>query len=213
MLPGATLRQAALLAMERALNQALSWDPASRDALGKSLARPVVVNVTQPAMSFCLIADDQAIRVQHLCGEDPSLTIDGTLLGLMALALGDRTPLQQGRVTMDGDATVAGRLQSILETLELDWEGALAGVIGDIPAHFLARQLRRSLQWGRDAHVRLGEIVEEYLHEESPSLPGRNETEAFFEDIADLRLATDRLAARIDRLHSQNTTTTGQESP
>lgn len=195
-----TLYQGALMAAEKVLNRGLSLDPAGHDALLNALTGPIQVQISAPDMRFWLVGDARELHLQQHCDEPPALEVRGTLLGLLALSLGDRSPLQQGRVVLDGDAALAGRLQALLENLDPDWEGALAERIGDVPAHLLARQLRRSLKWGREAHGRLESMVAEYLHEESPSLPGRNESEALFEDIAGLRLATDRLEARIQRL-------------
>lgn len=195
-----TLYQGALMALEQVLNRGLALDPAGNRALQQALDGPIQVSLTTPIMDFWLVGDGDQLHLQHQCAEPPALQVRGSLLGLLALSLGDRTPLQQGRVVMEGDAALAGRLQALVENLEPDWEGALAERLGDVPAHLLARQLRRSLKWVRGAHEGLEAMVAEYLHEESPSLPGRNESEALFEDLASLRLAADRLQARIDRL-------------
>jgi len=45
--------------------------------------------------------------------------------------------------------------------------------------------------------------VEEYIHEESRSLPGKRELEATFGDIDQLSLQVERLDARIERLSQQ----------
>jgi ubiquinone biosynthesis protein UbiJ len=42
--------------------------------------------------------------------------------------------------------------------------------------------------------------VEEYIHEESRTLPGRRELEATFQDIDELNLRTERLEARLNQL-------------
>ncbi|MDX1587522.1 MAG: SCP2 sterol-binding domain-containing protein [Oleiphilaceae bacterium] len=195
-----TLYQGALMAAEKVLNQGLSLDSAGNAALQRALTGPIQVCISTPEIRFWLLGDGQQLHLQQHCAEPPALEVQGSLLGLLALSLGDRTPLQQGRVVLDGDAALAGRLQALLENLDPDWEGALAERIGDVPAHLLGKQLRRSLKWAREAHGRLESMVAEYLHEESPSLPGRNESEALFGDIAELRLAGDRLEARIQRL-------------
>ncbi|TVP54900.1 MAG: hypothetical protein EA349_10275 [Halomonadaceae bacterium] len=195
-----TLYQGALMAVEQVLNRGLALDPAGNRALQQALTGPIQVTLTTPELTFWLLGDGEQLHLQHQCAEPPALQVRGSLLGMLALSLGDRTPLQQGRVVLEGDAALAGRLQALIEHLDPDWEGALAQRLGDVPAHLLARQLRRSLKWARSVNEGLEAMVAEYLHEESPALPGRNESEAMFEDIASLRLAADRLQARIDRL-------------
>lgn len=207
-----TLYQAGLMAAERAFNRALERDPMSHDALMAILARPIAVDITAPSLSFYLLADGRQLRFQQFCAEPPELMIRGSLLGLIALGLGDRTPLQQERVVLDGDASLAGELQRVLEDLDPDWEAELAAVMGDVPAHLLGRQIRRALRWGQQTNQRVAAMVEEYLHEESPDLPGRRETEAFYEDIQSLRLATDRLEARLNALDSQPESSDGEDA-
>lgn len=202
---GYTLRQALGLALETALNQALEWDPGTRQRLHALLERPLCVQVTPPDFCLWLLSDARGLRLQWECGEEAAVTLSGTPLSLSALAIGDRTPLQQGRVSLSGDAALMAELQSILQDLDPDWEGALAGVIGDVPAHLLGRRIRDSLAWARQAHQALLANIEDYVQEETATLPPRNEAEALFEDIGDLRLAADRLDARVHRLEQRKT--------
>ena len=108
--------------------------------------------------------------------------------------------LQQVKDRVQGDVGSAHALQRAMADLNPDWEAALAGHIGDIPAHFIGQRVRGALGWQRQAFRSLSASVEEYIHEESGSLPGRNELSATFEDIDQLNLQSDRLAARIQYL-------------
>jgi ubiquinone biosynthesis protein UbiJ len=72
--------------------------------------------------------------------------------------------------------------------------------LGDLPAHFLARRLRSSVKWSRDARHSMASNLEEYLHEETSALPGQRELEASFQDIDSLSLRVERLAARVELL-------------
>ena len=199
---GYTLRQALAVALETALNQAMEWDPGTQQRLLPLLERPLCIQVDPPGFHLWLLSDARGLRVQWECAEDAAVTLTGTPLSLTALAFGDRTPLQHGRVTLSGDATLMAELQDILHALDPDWEGALAGVIGDVPAHLLGRRIRDTLGWVRQAHQALLANIEDYVQEETGTLPARNEAEALFEDIGELRLATDRLQARIEQLET-----------
>jgi ubiquinone biosynthesis protein UbiJ len=58
--------------------------------------------------------------------------------------------------------------------------------------------------------------VEEYIHEETGTLPGRRELEPTFEAVDQLSLATERLEARIQRLEGTsrpNPDPSGTETP
>ena len=76
----------------------------------------------------------------------------------------------------------------------------MARHIGDVPAHFLGQRIRNAVKWSRQAASTMNANAEEYIHEESRTLPGRRELEATFQDIDELNLRTERLEARLNQL-------------
>lgn len=201
---GGPLHQALIMATENALNRAMQLDPGTHGALLELLEQPVAVAINPPPLSLHLVSDGQRLHLQEEGAQEPGVTLSGTPLALLSMGLGDRTPLHQGRVQLSGDATLAHRLQQVLEHVEPDWESALAEIIGDVPAHFLGQRIRRALNWTRDAHQALMANIEDYIQEETASLPARNEAEALFEDIGEVRLDTDRLDARVRQLENRS---------
>lgn len=201
MFPGPTLQAALTRTIEGAFNQALELDPAGRTALLEVLARPVQFSITEPApLTLTLTAVGQQVRVGSSAVENPALELSGRPLAFAALALGDNSVFANGRLAVTGDAATAHQFQRALSQLDPDWEGALARHIGDIPAHFIGQRLRGAIRWSKSASSVLNANVEEYIHEESQSLPGRRELEATFKDIDQLSLQVERLDARIERL-------------
>ena len=114
--------------------------------------------------------------------------------------IGSNFYLINGNIQLTGDSKPLLELQSILHGLELDWEGELARLVGDVPAHELGRFVRQGLKVGRSVHESLLRQLEEYIHEEGRLLPPRAELEAFYEEVDELVQRTERLAARINRL-------------
>ncbi|WP_417567349.1 ubiquinone biosynthesis accessory factor UbiJ [Marinobacter sp.] len=207
MFPGPTLLSAITGILESALNRALELDPAGHQALTEALAGPVQLNVTDPFAFTCSL--DRAgnrVRVGSQPAEQPALEITGKAIAFAALATGDDRVFADGRLQVSGDAALAHQLQSALNQLEPDWEAAMARHIGDVPAHFLGQRIRGAVRWSRQAFHSLNANIEEYVHEESRSLPGRRELEATFEDIDELSLRTERLEARLSLLESRGTT-------
>ncbi len=205
MFPGPTLQAALTRVIEGALNQALELDPPGRTALLEVLARPVQFSITEPApLTLTLTAVGEQVSVGGSPVEEPALELSGRPLAFAALALGDNSVFASGRLTVAGDTATAHQLQRTLEQLNPDWEGALAQHIGDIPAHFIGQRLRAAIRWSKSAFSVLNANVEEYIHEESRSLPGRRELEATFGDIDQLSLQVERLDARIERLSQQS---------
>jgi ubiquinone biosynthesis protein UbiJ len=204
MFPGPTLQAALTRVIEGALNQALGLDPAGRAALLEALARPVQFSITEPApLTLTLTAVGEQVSVGSSPVEEPALELTGRPLAFVALALGDNSVFASGRLTVAGDTATAHQFQRTLEQLNPDWEAALAQHIGDIPAHFIGQRLRAAIRWSKSAFSVLNANVEEYIHEESRSLPGKRELEATFGDIDQLSLQVERLDARIERLSQQ----------
>ena len=60
--------------------------------------------------------------------------------------------------------------------------------------------LRSRVNWAGESLDSLRQTLADYLAEESRSLVGEREAQARFDELDDLKLALDRLDARIDRL-------------
>ncbi|MBW4934537.1 ubiquinone biosynthesis accessory factor UbiJ [Marinobacter sp. F4206] len=206
MFPGPTLLAGVTAIIEGALNHALELDPAGRRALLGALDGPVQINLTAPLpLTYSLHGSGHRVRVGSQAVDSPALEISGKPIAFAALATGDDRVFSDGRLTIVGDTALAHQLQRALNQLDPDWEAAMARHIGDVPAHFLGQRIRGAVKWSRQAFNSLNANVEEYVHEESRSLPGRRELEATFEDIDDLSLRTERLEARIDHLENRAT--------
>lgn len=201
MFPGPTLLSAVGAILEGALNRALELDTAGQRALLAALRGPVQFTITAPApMHWTLDRIGERIQVRSQPDEAPVLAIAGRPVAFAALALGDDRVFADERLHVQGDTALAHQLQRALNQLQPDWEAAMARHIGDVPAHFLGQRIRSAVKWSRQAVGAMNANLEEYLHEESRTLPGRRELEATFQDIDELNLRTERLEARLNQL-------------
>ena len=201
MFPGPTLLAAVTAIVEGALNRALELDPAGQRALLGALEGPVQINLTAPLpLTYTLHRTGDRVQVSSQPDDAPALTLSGRPVAFAALATGDDRVFSDGRLSVTGDTALAHQLQRALNRLNPDWEAAMARHVGDVTAHFLGQRVRGAIKWSRQAFQSLNANVEEYVHEESRTLPGRRELEATFEDIDDLSLRTERLEARLDRI-------------
>ncbi|SFR59873.1 ubiquinone biosynthesis protein UbiJ [Marinobacter daqiaonensis] len=199
-----TLHAAITGTLELALNRALELDPPGRRDLLKALTGPVCFEISEPLpLTLCIQGTRRGVTVSGTRPEDPALTIRGRPLALAALAIGDDQAIRDGRLVVEGDTALAHQFQRALARLDPDWEAALARYTGDIAAHFIGRQVRGSVRWSRQAIASLSASIEEYIHEETRTLPGQRELEATFEDIDQTSLRAERLAARIEQLEAK----------
>ncbi|WP_097459006.1 ubiquinone biosynthesis accessory factor UbiJ [Mangrovitalea sediminis] len=201
--PGPTLRATFSSVVETVLNQVLRLDSAGSQALLAQLDRAVTVRLDPPGWDISVSARGERIGVSTEPAEDAALELAGSPLAFAALLTGEQSVFHDGRLRVTGDVALAQGLQTSVMALDLDWEGELARHLGDLPAHFIGQRVRHALRWTRQAQASLTANLEEYLQEESQALPARLEADAQFEDIDTLRLAVDRIAARIDAVKTR----------
>jgi len=213
MMPGPTLMSAVTAVLERGLNRALSLDPAGRQALMEALTGPVQFTVEAPLnLTLALVPATSRVQVVSQPPQSPALELVGRPLAFAALATGDDQVFSQNRIRVVGDMALAHQFQRAIDQLDPDWEAAIAEYLGDVPAHFVGQRLRGAAKWSQQAFRSLNANVEEYIHEESRSLPGRRELEATFEDIDQLSLRAERLDARIRQLEPGNESSDATEN-
>ena len=128
-------------------------------------------------------------------------TVTGGPLSLLALA-GDsgQAVIQRGDVKISGDTDVAQSYQELARLLRPDFEQELSLVIGDVPAHQLARLARLGGRFGQRAVDTTLRNLGDYLGHERGDLVSRNEGEEFLRGVDAVREAVDRLEARLDVL-------------
>ncbi|HEY9118955.1 MAG TPA: SCP2 sterol-binding domain-containing protein [Marinobacter sp.] len=204
MFPGPTLMSAVTAIIENALNRALELDPAGKQALMAALTGSVQFSLQSLNLTLVLQQAVGRVQVASQPAESPALVLSGRPMAFAALATGDDRVFSEGRIQVTGDTALAHQFQRAIDQLDPDWEAAMAAHIGDVPAHFMGQGIRGAVRWSRQAFGSLNANIEEYIHEESRSLPGRRELEATFTDIDHLNLQTERLEARVERLEKSN---------
>jgi ubiquinone biosynthesis protein UbiJ len=122
-------------------------------------------------------------------------------LGLLFLAgAGGEALLRRGDAAIGGDAEIAGRFRELLRLLKPDPEEELALILGDVPAHQLARLARAAAAWSRRTAHTAWRDAADYLGHERRHLIPRREGEQFLRGVDALREDVDRLGARIELL-------------
>jgi len=215
------LLQTSLIAvMEKLLNQALALDPATRSRVTALSGHCIKVTCTAPSFSLLVVVGDGDVMLQSTAtatDQQISCEISGNSMTLLRLigATHKANTLPDSGVTLFGDTEVAQTLYKAVADLDIDWEEKLSHWVGDSAAHQIGNQTRQLLHWGRQTADSFWQNIEEYLQEEARTVPPRLEVMAFYSDIEQLTLATDRLAARLqsvaDRLH--NAQSQPQEPP
>lgn len=198
MIPTLALARAAAL-----INHALDFDPASRAALAKLAGRTLAIECTFPALTLGASFDHSgALMLTPGPAQDAETHLRGSAVALARLGMDSQggVTLAGSGVEMAGSQSLLQEMRAVLGRLDIDWEAALAGLLGDIPAHLIAAAARAGRRWQRQAAARALSGGGEYLREEARAVLGRAEMAPWADQIVHLAEDTDRLTARTARL-------------
>lgn len=201
MIPGL---DTALRGLERAINQALGLDPGSKAALAELAGKSLGIQSTFPplAVTVGFLTDGEiALSGEPIDKVDVKLTGNPISLALLLAKAGEITSFANTGVTILGDQSLLQTLAAILHNLDIDWEQAAAGLIGDTPAHLAGQAVRSALNWQKSVLKRSAVGVGDFLREESGMSIGKAEAQTWFTGVRHLAADTDRLAARLNRLN------------
>jgi len=186
-------------ALENLLNRGLPRSPRAR-ALCAELAGKSLALEARDLTRLRLRCNGATLEVRR-----DALAADASLSGgaLSLLALLGSSPqalLQSGAVKIGGDTQLAQKFHELLVLLRPDPEEELALLLGDVPAHQLARVARRGLEFVRRAADTGVTNAAEYLGHERGHLVPRAEGEQFLRGVDAVREGVDRAAARLEDL-------------
>jgi ubiquinone biosynthesis protein UbiJ len=200
-------KRTSLECAETLINAALTKDPASKQALTKLEGQVLLVESTLPPLTIAIEPTATGIQLHDNWDGNVAVTINGTLIAMAAIAVNAKESISFSGtgVNVSGNLDTLHQLNKIMGDVDIDWEGALAEIIGDIPAHLVAKGIRNSAVIRKDIVTRASSGLVEVAQEEFNLTPSKNEFEAMIPDIRQLSADADRLAARVRRLYQKIT--------
>lgn len=196
------LRQALLASAEQGLNRVLRLDPRALPRLARLAGRIIEIDCSAPAMQLFVLVEEDGLRLASSWAADADCRLRAPASSLVRLLVSRQKTavLHEPQVSIDGDSGVLMSLAEVLQDLELDWEYEASRWLGPVGAQLLGTGVRTPTRWLRESGDSLRQDLADYLTEESRALVGQQEAEARFSEIDELKLALDRLEARIERL-------------
>lgn len=197
-----TLQAGAFNGLELAINSALKYDPATLRELTALEGQVLLVDCTVPAMRIAIQTSQQQIILHSSWDDEADVTLQGSLIALakMAANASDTSSFAGSGVQLSGDLETLHKLQKILSQLNIDWEGALADIIGDVPAHMVGSALRKSAEIAQQNKQRVTTALTEVAQEELQLIPSQNAFAQFKQEVRKMASDTDRIKARITAL-------------
>ena len=145
-----SLYSALALAIEVAINKALTYDPGTQAAIQSLDNTCLKFDCTQPNIDLYFLIDEQHINVQAFLDESflsPDITLQGSLADLIQLANGDNHSLANSGVNVAGKAQLLVAIQEIFQHIDIDWEEAITEKLGVLAGHQLALFIRGTGSW------------------------------------------------------------------
>jgi len=188
-------------AVDPALERLLRLDPDAQRRVAALQGHGLAIEITGLDRVLYLEPDGERLRVTAEASQQPAARITGSPASLARLAgAGGTRALFGGGLAVTGDVTVARAYKRLFDTLEPDWEEALARALGDSAGHQAGRLVRGASAWFQRARAGRADDLRAWLTDESEALPPRAEIERWFDAVDQLRHDGDRLAARVERL-------------
>ncbi|PIA73614.1 SCP2 domain-containing protein [Ectopseudomonas toyotomiensis] len=195
-----------LAGVEAGLNRVLRLDGTALPRLQTLSGKVIAVHCQNPALEIFILPSGDGLQLasQWHAPTDCTLTAPASSLARLALSREKTAILHRPEVSLDGDSAVLLQLAGILQDLELDWEYEISRWLGPVATTLLAGHLRSRVNLASHGAASLKQNLADYLAEESRTLVGQREADARFAELDQLKLALDRLEARIERLTSAN---------
>lgn len=191
--------------LEAVVNRYLSLDPEVIEKLAALEGRVIAVEITGVDKTLYFLPHQAGMDVIEYYEDVADTTLKGSPVALLKMGMSkDVAPLMlKGEVEIEGDVRLGRSFKKILSEMDIDWEEYVARIIGDAPAHHLARLTKKIISWGRQSSNDVALDVSEYLQEESRDLVSKPELEKFYQDVDSLRNQLDRFQARLEQLKTQ----------
>ncbi|PCI20028.1 MAG: sterol-binding protein [Piscirickettsiaceae bacterium] len=194
--------------LQIAINRYLDYDPEAPKQLAKMHGKVVALNFSPLDVALFLIITQDGLDICDELSEPADTTITGSPLSLvmMGLQASSTSSLFAGDVSIEGDMELGTQFQKFLKNIEVDWEEPLSKLTGDVVANQLGNFVSDLSGWMQKTTKTNAMNVSEYFQEEERMLPSKFEVNKFKKNVDDLRLSTDRLEAKIQRLLEKNKT-------
>lgn len=198
------LSQAALGGLERVLNKALEYDPASRYRLSELAGQVLAINMSTPELTFYLMPETDGIALMSDWDGEVDARLSGSFSALARLPLSDVTNLRDTGVSFVGKTNLVAGLTQIAKNLDIDWEEILSQWIGDVAGHQAAQLIRAQMNWLGARAKSAQRLTGEFLTHELHALPSRSELQAYYQGVDDIRFGLDRVDAKLRQLLVNN---------
>ncbi|MFT7110557.1 MAG: ubiquinone biosynthesis protein UbiJ [Psychrobacter glaciei] len=196
-----TIIQAGLVSAEAAINKALHFDPATAAKLQALSPKVLALEFEKPGFSVYVRFLDGIQLMSHFEGQ-PDASLKGPVSAFLNLASNQdkQAALMQSDIQIQGSSQLALSLADVMSHLDIDFEAMIAELAGPVAAHIIGKNFRSAASWFKNTGRKLKQDSVEFVRDELQLTPHSLEGESRFSDIQKIKMDTERLEARINRL-------------
>lgn len=201
--------------LEPAINQYLGLAENYKSLMAPLAGKVIAIEISDLGQTIYFCPGEERLQILENHTEAVDARLKGSLasLGMMGLSATPMHALFKGQVSIEGDTLLAHKFQSLFSKLDLNLSNRLAAFTGAEVANRLTALFTDSRAWTEDTLHNFRINLEEFLQEETRDLPAKAEAEIQFQRIDQLRTDSDRLEARLERLHSLKSLTDTDTQP
>lgn len=137
----------AFSALEAAINLALSMAPEAKQELAVHQGKILRLSCLSPNISMDIQLGDTC-RVLHSSDQPAEASLEGDLQAWLSLvkASDKASELINGNLKLNGNSKWLIQLGDSVNQLDIDWEGQLANLLGDVPAYIIGQGSKKVLE-------------------------------------------------------------------
>ncbi len=195
------LSQAVLLPAELSVNQLLQHDGAALKTIAADSGCLVCIEVNDFTPLYVRLLDS-GVSFSFDNAATADVIMRGSLTDFIALAKADNKANQliNSGIDMDGDTELSIRLTKVVQNLDIDWEALIQPLTGSMMAHHIGQRVRNLMKWHKSTGDSYQMAAKDYLEDEAQLVTPEPLLAEFADQVDELRLASDRLQARLDVL-------------
>lgn len=201
------IKKYALIALQKAINHALSLDESMPAKLATLDERVLKMIITPLNISFYLKFTKEGIILTDVYEGVIDTTIESSPIGLIRLSFLPASKVRSlfnENIKISGDVELGQKVKQLFDQIDIDWEGHLAQFTGDAIAYQLGSFVRAGLTFKQNLNQSIRQNMTDYLQEEIRAFPSREEINDFFNDVDELSMQVERLAAHVNQLTGQS---------
>lgn len=194
--------------LQKLINDGLEYDLPSKQKVAKLAGKTLVLETKEPNLSISVtIESDGFVFLQPEKVVPFDALVAGKTSDLFAVMRAeDRTAAMMAhQISIEGDTRTFFTIQEIMAHLDIDWEMALGDKIGDTAAHFVADGIKLFGSLLKNQITSFERTSRNYFREESQLFVQANLWQPHKDAVQQLRMDTDRLAAKIRKLAATRT--------